>query len=235
MPRPSGFLVWFPCRERRRGRNAVLPVIDAIAADHPEIRLLLQRRRSPRRSGPGAAAKGARTDMCRLDNQDYVRRFLDDWQPDLAGVLVESEIWPNLVLETNALNVPLVLVNGRMSFRSFPPWRNRPGLSRPLFSAFGLVLARTALRPALHRARRPARRPVGNRVDAPPPAGRFGRPQEPLRGARRTQRMACGKHASWRGRHRRRRPSAMKGARPDLLTIIVPRHPDRGPFIARLL
>ena len=75
-----------------------------------------------------------------LDNQDYVQRFLKHWQPDLA-VFVESEIWPNLVLETNTLNIPLVLVNGRMSFRSFRRWRNRPGLSRPLFSAFGLVLA----------------------------------------------------------------------------------------------
>ena len=140
MPRPSGFLAWFHAASVGEA-NAVLPVIDAIAAEHPEIRLLLT-------TGTVTSAKLARARLPKgavhqyvpLDNQDYVRRFLDHWRPDLA-VFVESEIWPNLVLETKALNVPLVLVNGRMSFRSFRRWRNRPGLSRPLFSAFDLVLA----------------------------------------------------------------------------------------------
>ena len=217
MPRPSGFLVWFHAASVGEA-NAVLPVIDAIAAEHPEIRLLLT-------TGTVTSAKLARARLPKgavhqyvpLDNQDYVRRFLEHWQPDLA-VFVESEIWPNLVLETNALNVPLVLVNGRMSFRSFRRWRNRPGLSRPLFSAFGLVLAqneRFAQRfTALGAPRTVA---VGNlKIDAPPPpvdlaghrklsaalAGRIG--------------MACGKHASGRGRHRRRRPFGHEGraARP---------------------
>ena len=170
VPRPSGFLVWFHAASVGEA-NAVLPVIDAIAAEHPEIRLLLT-------TGTVTSAKLARARLPKgavhqyvpLDNQDYVRRFLKHWQPDLA-VFVELEIWPNLVLETNALNVPLVLVNGRMSFRSFRRWRNRPGLSRPLFSAFGLVLAqneRFAQRfTALGTPRTVA---VGNlKADAPPP------------------------------------------------------------------
>jgi 3-deoxy-D-manno-octulosonic-acid transferase len=236
MPRPSGFLVWFHAASVGEA-NAVLPVIDAIAAEHPEIRLLLT-------TGTVTSAKLARARLPKgavhqyvpLDNQDYVRRFLEHWQPDLA-VFVESEIWPNLVLETNALNVPLVLVNGRMSFRSFRRWRNRPGLSRPLFSAFDLVLAqneRFAQRfTALGAPRTVA---VGNlKIDAPPP------PVD-LAGHRKLAAALAGRSV-WLAASTHPGEDdiaavahlAIKGARPDLLTIIVPRHPDRGPFIARLL
>ena len=236
MPRPPGFLVWFHAASVGEA-NAVLPVIDAIAAEHPEIRLLLT-------TGTVTSAKLARARLPKgavhqyvpLDSQDYVRRFLDHWQPDLA-VFVESEIWPNLLLETNALNVPLVLVNGRMSFRSFRRWRNRPGLSRPLFSAFGLVLAqneRFAQRfTALGAVRTVS---VGNlKIDAPPP------PVD-LAGHRKLSAALAGRSV-WLAASTHPGEDdiaavahlAMKSARPDLLTIIVPRHPDRGPFIARLL
>ena len=198
VPRPSGFLVWFHAASVGEA-NAVLPVIDAIAAEHPEISLLLT-------TGTVTSAKLARARLPKgavhqyvpLDNQDYVRRFLKHWQPDLA-VFVELEIWPNLVLETNALNIPLVLVNGRMSFRSFRRWRNRPGLSRPLFSAFGLVLAQNERFAQRFTALgTPRTVPVGNlKADAPPPpvdlgcaqdslprrlpAARCGSPQAPIR------------------------------------------------------
>jgi 3-deoxy-D-manno-octulosonic-acid transferase len=236
VPRPSGFLVWFHAASVGEA-NAVLPVIDAIAAEHPEISVLLT-------TGTVTSAKLARARLPKravhqyvpLDNQDYVRRFLKHWQPDLA-VFVESEIWPNLVLETNALNVPLVLVNGRMSFRSFRRWRNRPGLSRPLFSAFGLVLAqnqRFAQRFTALGAPRTV--PVGNlKIDAPPPpVDLAGHKNLSAALAGRSVWLAASTHPGEDDiaavAH-----LAMKGARPDLLTIIVPRHPDRGPFIARLL
>jgi 3-deoxy-D-manno-octulosonic-acid transferase len=236
MPRPSGFLVWFHAASVGEA-NAVLPVIDAIAAEHPEIRLLLTTGTvTSAKLARARLPKGAAHQYVPLDNQDYVRRFLEHWQPDLA-VFVESEIWPNLVLETNALNVPLVLVNGRMSFRSFRRWRNRPGLSRPLFSAFGLVLAqneRFAQRfTALGAARTVA---VGNlKIDAPPPPVDLA--------SHRKLSAALAGRSVWLAASTHPGEDdiaavahlAMKGARPDLLTIIVPRHPDRGPFIARLL
>jgi 3-deoxy-D-manno-octulosonic-acid transferase len=236
VPRPSGFLVWFHAASVGEA-NAVLPVIDAIASEHPEIGLLLT-------TGTVTSAKLARARLPKgavhqyvpLDNQDYVRRFLKHWQPDLA-VFVESEIWPNLVLETNANNVPLVLVNGRMSFRSFRRWRNRPGLSRPLFSAFGLVLAqneRFAQRfTALGTPRTVA---IGNlKADAPPPpVDLAGHKKLAAALAGRTVWLAASTHPGEDDiaavAH-----LAMKKACPDLLTVIVPRHPERGPFIARLL
>ena len=236
MARPSGFLVWFHAASVGEA-NAVLPVIDAIAAEHPEINLLLT-------TGTVTSAKLARARLPKgavhqyvpLDNQDYVQRFLKHWRPDL-GVFVESEIWPNLVLETNALNIPLVLVNGRMSFRSFRRWRNRPGLSRPLFSAFGLVLTQNERFAQRFTALGAARAvPVGNlKIDAPPPpVDLAGHKSLSAALAGRSVWLAASTHPGEDDiaavAH-----LAMKGARPDLLTIIVPRHPDRGPFIARLL
>jgi len=234
--RPAGFLAWFHAASVGE-TNAVLPVIEAIAAEHPEINLLLT-------TGTVTSAKLARARLPEgavhqyvpLDNQDYVRRFLKHWRPDLA-VFVESEIWPNLVLETSTLHIPLVLVNGRMSFRSFRRWRGRPGLSRPLFSAFNLVLAqneRMAQRFAALGTPRAV--PVGNlKADAPPPPVELaGHKKLAAALAGRTVWLAASTHPG-EDNIAAVAHLAMKKARPDLLTVIVPRHPERGPFIARLL
>ena len=234
--RPAGFLAWFHAASVGE-TNAVLPVIEAIAAEHPEINLLLT-------TGTVTSAKLARARLPEgavhqyvpLDNQDYVRRFLKHWRPDLT-VFVESEIWPNLVLETSTLHIPLVLVNGRMSFRSFRRWRGRPGLSRPLFSAFNLVLAqneRMAQRFAALGTPRAV--PVGNlKADAPPPPVELaGHKKLAAALAGRTVWLAASTHPG-EDNIAAVAHLAMKKARPDLLTVIVPRHPERGPFIARLL
>ena len=106
-----------------------------------------------------------------LDAPEYVRSFLDHWRPDLA-VFTESEIWPNLILESSARDIPLALVNARMTKRSFRRWRRNPSVARPLFSRFSLVLAqnenlahrfktlgrRAPSRPAISRSTRRRRR-----------------------------------------------------------------------------
>ena len=58
------------------------------------------------------------------DSPRYVARFLDHWQPSLA-LFIESDLWPNLILQSAARRLPMVLINGRMSHRSFPRWRAR--------------------------------------------------------------------------------------------------------------
>src|ERR1700735_2865009 len=57
-----------------------------------------------------------------LDAPRYVRRFLNHWKPDLA-LFVESDLWPNLIVAAARLRVPMILVNGRLSERSFRRWR----------------------------------------------------------------------------------------------------------------
>ncbi len=168
--RPAGHLAWFHAASVGE-TNAVLPLISALAEKRPLLSFLIT-------TGTVTSAKlaaqriGPRTihQYVPLDAPEYVARFLDHWKPDL-GVFAESEIWPNLILESSARGIPLALINARMTKRSFKRWRRNLGLARPIFGRFELVLAQnealarrfTALgaRNALY---------AGNlKVDAPPP------------------------------------------------------------------
>jgi 3-deoxy-D-manno-octulosonic-acid transferase len=236
LPRPAGFLAWFHAASVGEA-NAVLPVIDAIARGHPDVGVLLT-------TGTVTSAKLARARLPKgalhqyipLDHQAYVQRFLSHWRPDLA-VLVESEIWPNLVLETKAREVPLVLINGRISQSSFRKWRKRPGFSRPLFSAFSLVLAQNeSLAQRFAELGAAEAQGIGNlKADAPPPPSDAGGKENLAAAlAGRSVWLAASTHAGEDDMvavaH-----LIMRKIRPNLLTIIVPRHPERGSMIAKLL
>ncbi|MBL4646595.1 MAG: 3-deoxy-D-manno-octulosonic acid transferase, partial [Rhizobiales bacterium] len=76
-----------------------------------------------------------------LDIPSVIRRFLNHWQPQLA-LSVESEIWPATVIELNARDIPLVIVNGRMSDRSFKRWYKVSFLTKALFGRFSQIHVR---------------------------------------------------------------------------------------------
>jgi 3-deoxy-D-manno-octulosonic-acid transferase len=133
--------------------------------------------------------------------------------------------------------VPLVLINGRMSRASYRRWRRRPSLSRPLFSAFDLVLAQNVILAERFAQLGVARTlDVGNlKADAPPPpVDLSGRRKLDAALQGRTVWLAASTHQgedeTVMAAHLK-----IKTARPDLLTIIVPRHPERGPLIAEQL
>jgi 3-deoxy-D-manno-octulosonic-acid transferase len=235
-PRPAGFLVWFHAASVGE-TNAALPVIEAIAAERPEVRILLTTATvTSARLARARLPRGVLHQYVPLDNQAFVQRFLHHWRPDLA-ILVESEIWPNLVLETRALDIPLLLINGRMSTSSYRRWRSRPGLSRPLFSAFDLVLAQNdSLAERFAQLGVARTLDVGNlKADAPPPPVDLS--------VRRKLDVALQGRTVWLAASTHPGEDEivavahvkMKEARPDLLTIIVPRHPERGPLIAEQL
>lgn len=77
-----------------------------------------------------------------LDLKPAVSRFLDYWKPDLA-VFAESEVWPMTILELGARRIPQVLINGRMSDRSFVRWRRRSALAESLFEHFSHIAAQS--------------------------------------------------------------------------------------------
>lgn len=235
-PRPKGFLVWFHAASVGE-LNAAMPVIDAIAKSRPDIRILLTTATvTSARLARMRLPKSALHQYVPLDGRRYMNRFLDHWRPDLA-LLVESEIWPNLVIEAKARKIPLLLINGRMSTSSFKAWRRRPGISRPIFSAFDLVLAQNdvlAERFAQLGARQA--RDAGNlKADAPPPPI-DGTGKAELEGAfsGRPVWLAASTHPGEEeiigAAH-----SLIKKALPDIATVIVPRHPERGNAVATSL
>src|SRR5262249_20673390 len=85
-----------------------------------------------------------------LDVPRFVRRFLDHWRPDLA-LFVESDLWPNLIMACTRRSVPLILVNGRLSERSFNRWRRLPRTIAALLRCFDLCLAQSAVYAARYR------------------------------------------------------------------------------------
>jgi 3-deoxy-D-manno-octulosonic-acid transferase len=235
-PRPSGFLAWFHAASVGEV-NAALPVIDTMSKTRPDIRILLTTATvTSARLARVRLPKTALHQYVPLDRPGYMRRFLDHWRPDLA-VLVESEIWPNLVLETKARKIPLLLINGRMSLSSFKAWRRRPGMSRPIFSAFDLVLAQNdTLAERFAQLGAPAARDGGNlKADSPPPPVDEAAKAELAKAlAGRPVWLAASTHPG-EDEVIGTAHSLIKKALPDLVTVIVPRHPERGAPICEAL
>ena len=168
-----------------------------------------------------------------LDVPAFVGRFLEYWRPSLA-LLAESELWPNLIYETNRRGIPLVLVNARLSQRSFDRWQKAPKFIGALLGRVDLCMAQTQDDAGrLLRLGAPRVQVAGNLkydVAAPPvDAVRLAElsaaiGSRPVWLAASTQ---AGEEAIALDVHR-----ALTTRFPTLLTIIAPRHPNRGEQIA---
>src|SRR5690606_33850178 len=66
-----------------------------------------------------------------LDAPRFMQRFLDHWRPNII-LLAESELWPNMLLAAQERDVPVVLVNARVSQRSYERWKRAPRSIRAL-------------------------------------------------------------------------------------------------------
>jgi 3-deoxy-D-manno-octulosonic-acid transferase len=171
-----------------------------------------------------------------VDRTVYVRRFLDHWRPDLA-LWVESELWPNLVAETDRAGTPLLLLNGRMSQRSLQGWQRLPGLIGPLLACFELCLAQDdAQAERFRRLGAAAATSVGDlkTAAAPLPCDEGELARIAADAADRPLWLAASTHAGEEEAaaevHR-----ALQRERPSVLTIIAPRHPARAAEIAATL
>tara|TARA_R110001592_G_scaffold16881_14_gene71718 strand:+ start:6245 stop:7576 length:1332 start_codon:yes stop_codon:yes gene_type:complete len=77
-----------------------------------------------------------------LDHPTWVKRFLDHWNPD-AVIWMESELWPNMLHQIKGRAIPSALVNARMSSKSFRSWKRLSSLARSTLSTFDMVLCQT--------------------------------------------------------------------------------------------
>src|SRR5690606_14435647 len=120
--RPDGPVAWVHAASVGE-TSAVLPLIAELAARRPRLTVLLT-------TGTVTSARFAASRIGNrilhqyvpLDEPSFVAAFLDHWRPNV-GIFTEQEIWPNLVLAAAARNIPLALVNARMSDRSFDRWQ----------------------------------------------------------------------------------------------------------------
>ncbi len=232
--RPPGPLVWVHAASVGE-TNAVVPLIERILES--DIHVVLT-------TGTITSAQVAEARLGRriihqyvpLDLKPAVSNFLNHWMPDLA-IIAESEIWPMTILELGARRVPQVLVNGRLSDRSYASWKKRAFLAEALFENLAHVVAQTETDG--ERFASLGARPVtvsGNlKVDTnPPPANEHALAELKRQvGLRRTWAAVStheGEEAVAGEVH-----GLIKSRHPGLLTIIVPRHPERADAIARTL
>lgn len=138
--RPAGQLFWL------HGASVgevtmLLPLIDKILTEFPSAHVLVT---SGTTTSADLLAKRLPTRALHqyipLDTPKAVRAFLDHWKPDVA-LWAESEIWPNLLLQTKARKTPMALINARMSEKSVQGWFKRRKSAEVLFGCFSVILA----------------------------------------------------------------------------------------------
>jgi 3-deoxy-D-manno-octulosonic-acid transferase len=233
LARPRGPLVWI------HGASvgelaATLPLVERIRAKSFNVLVT---------SGTVTSAKlaeerfpaGVIHQFVPLDAPRFVNRFIAHWRPDLV-LIVEGDIWPNQIMASAERGIPLILINGRLSERSFNRWRWFSGSIAALLRRFELCLAQSATDAARYRdLGAPRVVTTGNlKLDVPePPADpdKLKALKEAI-GARTVVAGASthsGEESALIDAHRR-----LRGTFPGLITIIAPRHPERGASIEGL-
>jgi 3-deoxy-D-manno-octulosonic-acid transferase len=231
--RPDGPVAWVHAASVGE-TSAVLPVIARLTALHPRLTVLLTTGTvTSARFAAGRLGDSILHQYVPLDEPSFVAAFLDHWRPSV-GIFTEQEVWPNLVLAATARAIPLALVNARMSDRSFDRWLRHSSLASALFSRFDIVLAQNE-----HLARRfeqigaPNVMAVGNlKIDAPPPpvdADMLAALDGALGGSPRM--VAASTHEGEEQIILQAHVAARRQI-DGFVTLIAPRHPERGAAVA---
>ena len=230
--RPKGPLVWIHGVSVGEALS-ILPLAERIRKDRPDVTVLVT-------TGTLTSAEvlaprlpqGVIHQFAPVDGPQAVAAFLDHWQPQL-GVFVESELWPNLICAARQRNIPLALVSARITTKTYEGWQKAPGMARTLMSAFSHVWPQDA-----EEAERLTQ--MGARVEGQVNLKLSG---EPLPYDRAEFSRLSGLIAdrpvivlaSTHEHEEQALAAALRGLAPQLLLIVVPRHPERAPDIVQSL
>jgi 3-deoxy-D-manno-octulosonic-acid transferase len=234
LPRPPGTLVWI--HGASVGESlASLALVAALQQD-PDCNVLVttgtvtSARLMAERLPPRAFHQYAP-----IDSKTAAKSFLDHWRPDLA-LFIESELWPNLILEGRARGMKMALVNARLSERSYRRWSIAKGLVKRLLCAFDECLAQDAgVAGRLTALGAPSVRITGSlKADAPPlPVDEAALNAFSRALGSRPVFLAASTHPG-EDEVLLDVSQALHNLGSNALTVIVPRHPHRGPEIESL-
>jgi 3-deoxy-D-manno-octulosonic-acid transferase len=238
--RGAGEIIWIHAVSLGETRAAA-PLIERITRERSTATVLLTHMTATGRETGRILYGGNRVIQAWLpyDAPFAVRAFLDHFAPRV-GVLIETEMWPNLAAECRRRGVPLFIINARLSARSAAGYARIASLSRPMLQSFAGVAAQTssdARRLADLGARDVAI--IGNLkfdIVIPEAARSLGRVFRTRAGKGRPIWVA----GSTREGEETLILDALAGSAghalpANALTIIVPRHPQRFETIAQLL
>lgn len=231
--RPEGPLVWLHGVSVGESMS-LLPLVSAIKDKRPDLTLLVT---SGTRTSAELLAQrlpgGVIHQYAPVDAPGAVTRFLDQWEPDL-GVLVESELWPNLILGAHERGVKLALVSARMTASSAQGWGRVPSAAKVVLDAFDLILPQEPETQARLKALGARTGPLLNLKTVGDPlhvdAAELARLKTAV-GDRRVV-LAANTHP---GEDEIVIEAFQMAALADTLLVIAPRHPVRGEAIAALL
>ena len=229
LPRPEGKLFWL--HGASVGESvSMLPLINKLLETYPEAHVMVttgtvtsadvMQKRLPER---------AFHQFIPIDNPIFTNRFVKYWRPDVA-LWFESEFWPAVLSSIRRRNIPLILINGRISNKTFKRWQQFDFVCKELLACFTTCLGQSeedAYRLKVLGAKEAVC--LGNLKYA-------GLPLPIDENAKKTLLKQFGKRPLWLASsthndeeiriakvHKR-----LKEKFPDLLTIIAPRHPNRG-------
>jgi len=231
--RPSGKLVWIHAASVGEAQSALV-LIDALGKNTSVINVLvttgtltsatLMQRRLP---------SFALHQFVPMDHPDWIRTFLDHWKPDLA-LWIESELWPNTLLALKKRGVPLVLVNARLSEKSFSNWQLAKSMARTVMGCFTAILAQTEQDATRFKALGAENVTVTDNIKysaAALPHDADALATLKVTVAERPIWVYASTHAGEEDLACRVHKS-IKAKLPNLLTILVPRHPERRDDVA---
>ena len=216
----------------------LMPVILRILSEHPKFHIVVT-------TGTVTSAellaeqlpKNAVHQYAPADHPKAVKAFLDHWRPDLA-IFAESELWPNMIMQTSARKIPMALVNARMSAASIERWAKRGKKSgKALLTCFDLILAAdTATANGLSWLTGRDIEASGNLKDAAPALPVNTRELEKLK-------TAIGKRLVWCAASTHAGEEELiaqtvleiKTKKPKSLLILAPRHPERAAEVKNIL
>ncbi len=236
MKRPEGKLIWFHGASVGESLS-MLPLITRLLELYPNLHIMvttgtvtsaeLMNKRLPER---------AFHQYIPIDNPTFAARFLRHWKPDLA-LWFESELWPAMLSNIKARNIPLLLVNGRISNKSFKRWQQFDFICKELLNCFTFCLgqseedayrlrvlgAKEAI--CLGNLKYAGFQPPVDPVKREEIAAQIGnRPLWNVSSTHNDEELKIGKFLK-----------RVQDKVPGLLTIIAPRHPNRGPEIQEAL
>ena len=141
IPRGEGFLLW--CHVASIGEAmSILPLLENFEQDEKIKKILIT---TITLSSSLVLQKkfGQNTKIIHqflpLDIPKFVNKFLNHWSPNLS-IFVDSEIWPNLIFQIKKKNIPLLLVNGRITKKTFSRWKLLKNLAKKIFEKFDLCI-----------------------------------------------------------------------------------------------
>jgi len=236
LARPDGHLVWLHAASVGEAVS-LLTLVDRFTQSRPDLHLLIT-------TGTVTSAHlmakrlpdGVIHQFIPLDSPAYVGRFLDHWKPDV-GLIVESELWPNLILMAAKHGVKMGLINARFSQSSYEGWGKASGFLKSILTSFELILAQDRDSHARLEARGAQHvHSVGNlKFDAPAPTASQDDVEVLQKAvAGRPIWLAASTHA---GEEEiiSQAHVLLKKSHPELLTFLVPRHPERGVEVGDML